>query len=604
MLLTLAPVYGTPALKVGSTASYSFVSSLSATQSCTAAPIAYAYQACVGVSPSPSPIFVAGWHTDRQSANTGTTTDTLTICNLRGGCQAGDTIIVNYWQCCSTGQSLVNVTDTQGNSYSEIVLANGANGNNVFADVWGATSISAATSSLTVTVAYPNQSHYRAIFVQQYRNVLAFGTTSFTGQSSCTSASESLATTRTNSLVAVSYNIGFMTGMTQSGGPAASNDFSYNDNYTGWGLFLWDSQVANIGPNSWTWNVAGCKSTYESVAIELIAPAIPPPPPPMPSAFQIGLNGNIGWNVEGLSSSTANLLVTHNLQVSIPVPQLPIVTITPVTESGTLVQSIDLATRVESAGTATDLIEHVLDALAASSSSQGFNSGFGNVISQMSATATTDPSYTLWWVNGPMSDGSPVQVMDGWASVTGSETLNLGDLGSVQAWVVTSQFTQGVNLTVPSSPFGPAGPNAHAALDLNFLWSYDKNSDLLARSSANGTITMHSQSSTQVPTNGYCFSYPCAYTTVQVTRDMQLTITIALHLTSTSLSLDQRVTNGSSTIQSMLASMFATPWSALGFVGIVAAAIVALSLWLTRRVRKSAIHEAMGPPTPPPAASQ
>jgi hypothetical protein len=338
----------------------------------------------------------------------------------------------------------------------------------------------------------------------------------------------------------------------------------------------------------------------------------PPPTPPtaMPSDFQIGLNGNVGWTVQGLSGSTANLLVSHNLAVSISVPQLPGLTITPVTESGTLVQSIDLATRVESAGTATDLIEHLLDAYAsASSGSYGYNSGFGNVISQMSTTATSDPSYTLWWVNGPLSNGSPVQVMDGWASVTGSETLNLADLGNVQAWIVTSQFSQGVNLVVPSSPFAAPGPNAHAAFNLSFLWSYDKGSDLLARSFANGTITMHSASSTQVPTNGYCLNYPCAYTTVQVTRDMRLTVTLALHLTSTSLSLDQRMRNGSSTIDmsSMLASMFATPWSALGFIGVIATAIIAFSLWLSRRVRKSAMPEATpastpGPPPPSPSA--
>src|SRR5260370_24023211 len=112
---------------------------------------------------------------------------------------------------------------------------------------------------------------------------------------------------------------------------------------------------------------------------------------------------------------------------------MPIVTITPVKESGTLVQSIDLATRVESAGTATDLIEHVLDAFAASSSSQGFNSGLGNIISQVSATATSDPSYTLWWVDGPLSNGSPVPVMDGWAIATCSDTLNLAKQANVQA---------------------------------------------------------------------------------------------------------------------------------------------------------------------------
>src|SRR5207247_9217348 len=194
---------------------------------------------------------------------------------------------------------------------------------------------------------------------------------------------------------------------------------------------------------------------------------------------------------------TSNLLVSHNLAVSIDEPQLQELTITPVTESVTLVQSIDLATRVESAGTATDLIEHLLDAYASAySGSYGYNSGFGNIISQMSATAPSDPSYTLWWVNGPLSNGSPVQVMDGWASVTGSENLNLGSLGNVQAWIVTSQFSQGVNLTVPSSPFGPSGPNAHAPFNLNLLWSYDRGSDLLVRTLANRSITTHSFTST------------------------------------------------------------------------------------------------------------
>jgi len=503
LLLTVAPVYGTPSFIAGSTASYGLSSSLSATQSCTAAPISYAYQACVGVSPA-IPYQVA----------------ILDQYNCKG-LGINDPFVV--LECRYTP---ANLTVTQGST------VNWLNDGNVTHTV---------TANVTANVGLPSFSSGplspRSIFL-----------------------------------------------------PGSSFSFSYTFTQTGT-YHYYDSGFPFMK------------------GIVLVNPAPPPPPPPMPSTFQVGLSGNVGWTVQGLSSSTANLLVSHSLAVSIPVPQLPIVNITPVTESGTLVQSIDLATRVESAGTATDLIEHVLDALAASSSSQGFNSGFGNIISQMSASATSDPSYTLWWVNGPLSNGSPVQVMDGWASVTGSETLNLGDLGNVQAWIVTSQFSQGVNVTVPNSPFAGPSPNARAAINLNFLWSYDKGSDLLARSVANGTITMHSASTTQVPTNGYCLNYPCTNTTVEVTRDMRLTVNLALHLTSTSLSLGQRMRNGSSTIDmtAMLASIFATPWSALGFIGIVATAIVAFSLWLSRRVRKSAMPEATpatvpGPPTPPSSA--
>ncbi len=486
LLLTIAPVYGAPNLKVGSTASYSLAASVSATQSCTASPASYYNEACLGIYPSTS--FV-------------TIYDNLTCTATKFSC-----------------------------GFSQPSLF-----------------VSAGT-----TVVWQNS-----------------------GQ-----LTHSIVSNNTANLVPDSFSSGpLYQGGSFSHVFAQAGIFHYYD-----GNYQFLKGTVDVSPGS-------------------------APPTSMPSEFQVGLNGNVGWTVEGLSSSTANLLVSHTLGVSIPVPQPPIVSITPVTESGTFVQSIDLATRVESAGTATDLVEHVLDAFAASSSSQGFNSGFGNIISQMSATATSDPSYALWWVNGPLSNGSPVQVMDGWASVTGIETVDLGSLGNVQAWIVTSQFSQGVNLTVPSSPLSPPGPSSHASVDLNFLWSYDKSSDLLARSFANGTITMHSTSSTQVPTNGYCPTYPCAYTTVQVTRDMRLTLTLALHLTSTSLSLDQRMRNGSSTMDmaSLLASMFATPWSALGFIGIVAIAIIAFSLWLSRRVRKSAMPEATpatapGPPPPSPSA--
>src|SRR5205814_10717591 len=125
------------------------------------------------------------------------------------------------------------------------------------------------------------------------------------------------------------------------------------------------------------------------------------------------------------------------------------------------------------------LSAHMLDAYAsACAGSYGHNSGVRTIMPPVSATATYDPSHTLWWVNGPVSNGSPVQVMDGWASVTGSENLNLGGLGNVQAWIVTSQCSQRVNLTVPSSPFGPSGPNSQAELNLNFLRSDDRGSDL------------------------------------------------------------------------------------------------------------------------------
>src|SRR5437660_12889028 len=54
LLLTIAPVYAAPNLKVGSTASFSLASSVSATQSCSASPASYYNEACLGIYPSTS----------------------------------------------------------------------------------------------------------------------------------------------------------------------------------------------------------------------------------------------------------------------------------------------------------------------------------------------------------------------------------------------------------------------------------------------------------------------------------------------------------------------------------------------------------------------
>jgi len=330
----------------------------------------------------------------------------------------------------------------------------------------------------------------------------------------------------------------------------------------------------------------------------LVTPSLPPPPP-MPTAFQVDLSGNVGWTVEGLSSSEVNLLVSHSLDLSVFLFK-------PVTESGTLVQSIDLSTRVESAGTATDLIEHVLTGLAATTSGSSL-SGAGNVWSQMIASTSSDPSYTFWWVNGPLSTGTALQVMDGWASVTGSESFNAGSLGTVSAWIVTSQFAQSFNTNIPnpSNPF-TSGSTASATSNINLLWSYDKGSDLLLRSLANATLTMHSVSSQQV------FVNPCApnsycptYASVKVTRDTRLVLTLSLRLSNTSLRLDQRMANGaqSQDLASLLSSMMATPWSVFGVVGGTAAAIIGLSIWLGQKARKSGTPNESSAPSTEPSTS-
>src|SRR5205807_6391253 len=60
LLLTIAPVYAAPNLKVGSTASFSLASSVSATQSCSASPASYYNEACLGIYPSTDFVTIFG----------------------------------------------------------------------------------------------------------------------------------------------------------------------------------------------------------------------------------------------------------------------------------------------------------------------------------------------------------------------------------------------------------------------------------------------------------------------------------------------------------------------------------------------------------------
>ena len=490
LLLAISPVSAVPALKVGSTASYTLAGKLQASQSCTSDPIGYASQECTGVSSiSEFPVTILDQY------------------NCKG--QGINDPFVGL-ECRFIP---ANLTVTEG---STVIWVNRGNVTHI------------VTANVTANIGLPSFA---------------------------------------------------------SGPIAPGASFSYTFTQTG---------IYHYYDSGFTF----------MKGIVLVNPA-PPPPPPMPNSFQASIGGTVGWSVEGLSSSEVNLLVSHSLSLSVFL-------FTPVTESGTLVQSIDLSTRVESAGTATDLVEHVLTGLSAASSGSSL-SGAGNVWSQMLASTSSDPSYTSWWVNGPLSSGAALQVNDGWASVTGSETLNLGSLGTVSAWLVTSQFSQTFNANIPN-PSNPlaTGSIASATSNINFLWSYDKGSDLLLRSLANTTLTMHSVSNQQVyasnpcAPNGYCPTY----TNVKVTRDMRLVLTLSLHLSNTSLRLDQRMPRGNQPqdLSSLVSSMMSTPWTAFGVVGGTAAAIIGLSLWLGRRARKSAIPEATLVPTegaspsiPPPA---
>jgi len=337
----------------------------------------------------------------------------------------------------------------------------------------------------------------------------------------------------------------------------------------------------------------------------LVTPPPPPPPPPTPTSYQVLLSGTVGWNVEGLSTDQANLNVSHQIGVSVP----PITFFTPVTESGSFEQSINLSTRVESPGTAASIVKSLLTLLPAMSGYFGSTAVSTPVVStpvvsapvsQMILSAqSTSPIYSAWWVNGPLSNGSPVQIVQGWSSVTGSESLNLGGtIGTRSAWIVTSQLSQTVNVNIPNpnNLFNPSTSKATASLKL--LWSFDKTADLLLRNENTVSLTVHSVTPTTIYTPTICGQYSCYNPiTVTVTRDMALTVSLALLLSSTNLKL----TGPASQTPTLMGVLSSLPWMPLGIAGLAAGIAVALILWFTRRAKQATLP--VPSPVTPPAQS-
>ncbi len=307
-----------------------------------------------------------------------------------------------------------------------------------------------------------------------------------------------------------------------------------------------------------------------------------------PPSIQVGLTGSIGWKVVGLSSSQANLLVSHNTGLSVSPGFL--VTFTPVTESGSVEQSINLSTRVESPGTTGSFVMQAISSLVPAISQVLAGSGRYGGYQLSMRDLSSEPSYTQWWANGPLTVGSPVQILQGWSSVTGSESLDLGGgIGTRQAWIVTSNLTQAFNLNIPNvnGPFGPSS-TATANAKIGFQWAFDKTSDLLLKS--NDTFSFSTLS--VAPTTIYTGT---GTTSVTVTRTMFATVSLVLQLSSTSLSLP-----GSPSQAPILSSLASMSWMSLGLAGLAAAVMSGVVLWLGRRARIAAGPSTI-PVVPPPA---
>jgi plastocyanin len=289
-------------------------------------------------------------------------------------------------------------------------------------------------------------------------------------------------------------------------------------------------------------------------------------PPPVITSF--GADGSVGWNVAGLDQKDALLEVSHKISVydQTSSPQALVYN-----ESGIFEQSIDLGTREESPSTV-----GLLQSLPFGFSFYGFNNGYGYGFGGYGYPGPygyyPGPFYniqsvhTIWWVNGPLVNGSVVELLTGYASVTGGKSIPLGSsLGTQDAWTVTSTYVQNSNQAQPQSsnnfyycPFvspyfgGPQPQPQCYVSQSNFSVSlnanYGQRSDLLFGFSS--TTSSLTQSTTEFPAgstiygsnNGYYNNGISVTAPVSLIRTVSSKLTFALTLTNTNLDLSKRMT--------------------------------------------------------------
>lgn len=310
----------------------------------------------------------------------------------------------------------------------------------------------------------------------------------------------------------------------------------------------------------------------------------PPPPPPPPSSVRVNFDGTVAWETVGLDNNVAVLNVAHQVMVSFS--PAPGVTVTPLTESGSFEQVVDLNTRALSSGTATSIVKELLRSL--SRTLPGYYYGYSPAavaVSPLVAAGMLNTDhhthYTDWWVNGPLNNGSPIQILIGHGSVTGQETLNLGSLGTRAAWIVTSKLSQSISLTDPYA----GSSTVDASFDL--LWSYDKKGDLLLRDNATINLLVRSENRQSIIVSNPCAPYGWCpvYAEVMVIREVKVTITLAMKLASTNINLDARMRRPGQT--SLIETMASLPWLPMGLAGAAVGTLAGAGAWIMRRNHKN-----------------
>ncbi len=344
----------------------------------------------------------------------------------------------------------------------------------------------------------------------------------------------------------------------------------------------------------------------------------PTAPPPKVRSFI--LNGTLGWTVLDLDQNDAVLRVNHGINV-FNSTSLPAVRV--FNETGAFEQTVDLSSRVES--------PPALGVLASFPFSLG-SSGFSSFSSPYLYSYGFQPPavHTIWWVNGPLDRGSPVQILTIYAGVRGSDSVDLGPvLGTRDAWIVGADFTEARNQTEPLSQsdiylcfpfgrfitFGAPQPQCFVSGSYNAVslrFAYGKQSDLLFTSS--DSIDSYVQTTAVYPAGSTVYGgfggpgIPVS-TTTTVVRTMRTSVSLSLKLMSTNLDLTKRMTpppqskdtsdpppGSNAPNNNAQASL---PLWIYGTAGVIALAGVSTGVWATLRARrKTQPAGPLAPPTP------
>lgn len=344
-------------------------------------------------------------------------------------------------------------------------------------------------------------------------------------------------------------------------------------------------------------------------------------PAPAPIDRDFSARGPVNWTTVGLDNGNALLSISHNVKVYNTTAGSQTLL---ASESGILEDSINLATRVESAD-----LTRILSSLPYE---YGYGYGYGpppGIISGPPSILYPSPYYTppdvytVWWINGPLVFGSTVEVLTATGSVRGSETLNLGSvLGSQDAWIVGSVFKEQYSQPPPIPTPGqyPVYFQANNSIATTLRFDYGKASDLLLATSDN--IDQLSQSGLVYPTGsvlggGGFFGFPGPFPgpfpppffggggitlnqPVTVIRTQETAITLSLNLVSTNIKLDRNASPPSSARSSPTSTP--SPSSTTNpnanpntlqnsliyaVTGMAVTALIGSAVWLFQRSRKA-----------------